>query len=450
MGIAPISFSGISTYSADFQKILERTVAIAGQPISLLQNEQAKVLQQKTLANGLRTTTEALTNAVNALGELGASKALAGTSSNSAKVAINTVTATSPASYTISEITSLARAASASSAGYATATTAVSATGSVRLTFNGTTSDITLNPSENTLTGLRDKISNLGAGVTATILTTGTGATPFYLSITANTSGEKPITLTDDPSGAATNLLATTDNGANAVFKVNGASVSKSSNIVNDVVSGVSFTLSGTTSGAETVSLTLATSRANLSSKLQSFATAYNSLLSDSDTQVGESAGLLTGDLTVREIKNALRSVASYAGSGAIKGLADIGISFGNDGKAKLDTAVFDSLSDQQIQDTFTFLGSTTTGFGGLQNKLKQISDPVVGLIAVQTAKYDETDKRLTSRIAELGERLSNLQKSSAERLATVDALLGRIESQGQIIEASYKSLQLALFGKQD
>lgn len=451
MGIAPLTFTGISSYSADFQKILERTVGIAAQPINQLQAEQGKVLQQKTIANGLRTSVDGLATALKGLGEIGASKALTGSSSNTAKVAIGAVTATSPASYSITEITSLARASSASSAGYTNgASTAVSATGSVRLTFNGATHNISLSPAENNLQGLRDKINGLGAGVTATVLTTGTGATPFYLSLTSNTSGEKPITLTDDPTGAATNLLATTDNGANAVFKVNGASVSKTSNTINDVVSGVTFTLTGTTTGAESVSLTLATSRSTLSTKLQTFVNAYNQLLADSDSQIGEAAGLLTGDLTVREIKNALRNITGYSGTGAIKNLAQIGVTFGTDGKAKLDTAAFDALSDSQVQDTFTYLGTTSTGFGGLQTRLTQISDPVTGLIAVQTAKYDETDKRLTSRIAELTERLAALQKSNAEKLQAVDALLGRIESQGRIVEASYKSVQLAMFGKND
>ena len=451
MGIAPLTFTGVSSYSADFQKILERTVGIAAQPINQLQAEQGKVLQQKTIANSLRTSVDSLANALKGLGEVGASKALTGASSNTAKVTVGAVTATSPASYSITEITSLARASSASSAGYANgASTAVSATGSVRLTFNGATHNLSLSPAENNLQGLRDKINALGAGVTATVLTTGTGANPFYLSLTSNTSGEKPITLVDDPDGAATNLLATTDNGANAVFKVNGAAVSKTSNTINDVVSGVTFTLTGTTAGAESVSLTLATSRSTLSTKLQTFVNAYNQLLADSDSQIGEAAGLLTGDLTVREIKNALRNITGYSGTGAIKNLAQIGVTFGTDGKAKLDTAAFDALSDSQIQDTFTYLGTTSTGFGGLQTRLTQISDPVTGLIAVQTAKYDETDKRLTSRIAELTERLSALQKSNAEKLQAVDALLGRIESQGRIVEASYKSVQLAMFGKND
>ena len=451
MAFSPLTFTGVSTYSADFQKILERTVTIASQPITQLQAEQAKIFQQKTLATGLQSSVGALVSAVGALGEVGSSKALGGTSSNSSKVSIGTVTATSPASYSISEITSVARGASATSAGYADgSSTAVSATGTVKLTFNGTEHTIALGSGENNLTGLRDKINNLGAGLTATILTTGTGATPYYLSLTANTSGEKPITLVDDPSGAATNLLSTADSGANANFKVNGVSVSKSSNLINDVVGGVTFTIAGTTSGSESITLALATNRSTLSNRLESFVNAYNGVLESTDAQIGEAAGLLTGDFLVRETKEALRAITGYQGSGNIKSLAQLGISFGSDGKASFDSTVFSALSDSQVQDGFSFLGSTSTGFGALKSRLNQIADPVTGLIAVQNSKYDESDRRIASRVEELTDRLTIMQKSTAERLQAVDALLGSLESQKTIIDASYKSLQLALFGKNE
>src|SRR6187431_3199515 len=208
MGISPLSFSGISTYSADFQKILERTVAIASQPIASLQREQTQIFQQKSLATGLQSVVEGLATAISSLGELGTSKALSGSSSNTAKVSVGTVTANNPASYTISGITSVARAASATSSGFPDGgTTAASSTGTVKFSFNGTDHTLTLAPAENNLTGLRNKINALGVGVTASILTTGTGDNPYYLSITSNTSGEKPIALVDDPGGADTNLL---------------------------------------------------------------------------------------------------------------------------------------------------------------------------------------------------------------------------------------------------
>jgi len=128
--------------------------------------------------------------------------------------------------------------------------------------------------------------------------------------------------------------------------------------------------------------------------------------------------------------------------------LAQLGVTFGNDGKATVDTATLDSLSDSQIQDSFTFLGSSTTGFGGLKSRLTQISDPITGLIAVQNAKYDETDKKISDRVTELTNRVIALQRSTAERLQRVDSLLGSLQSQQTIIDASYKSVLVGIYGK--
>jgi len=451
MSIEPLRFSGVSSYSADFQKILDRTVAIGAQPINALQRDQTRLLQQRALAVGLQASAEGLNTAIKGLADVGQSRAVGGSSSNSSKVSIGTVTAKTPATYTISEITSLARSSSATSAGYAASSSgAVSATGSVRLGFGGTDFDIALNSEENTLAGLRDKINNLGIGVTASILTTGSGATPYYLSLTSTTAGEKPITLADDPTGANTDLLVTKDNGSNANFKINGVAVSKSSNLVNDVVSGVTFTLTGTTAVDETVSLTLSSNRNTLASRIESFVSAYNGTLDQVDAQIGAAAGLLTGSFLVRETGGLLRQISGYEGTGSMKSLPNLGVTFGRDGKATFDRTVFDGLSETDLQNAFAFLGTSSTGFGALQSKVRQISDPVTGLIANETARMDETDKRLATQVETLTTRLELMQRVAAERLQAVDAILGSLDSQKNIVEASVKSLQLVTFGKNE
>ncbi len=451
MSIEPLRFSGVSSYSADFQKILERTVAIGAQPINALQRDQTNLLQQRALAVGLQTSAAGLNTAIKGLADVGQSRAVGGSSSNSSKVTIGSVTAKTPATYTISEITSLARSASATSAGYAASTAGtVSATGSVRLGFAGTDYDIALTPEENTLAGLRDKINNLGLGVTASILTTGSGSTPYYLSLTSTTAGEKPITLVDDPTGANTDLLVTKDNGSNANFKINGVAVSKSSNLVNDVVSGVTFTLTGTTAVNETVSLTLSSNRNTLATRLESFVSAYNGTLDQVDSQIGSAAGLLTGSFIVRETSGLLRQISGYEGTGNIKSLPSLGVTFGRDGKGTFDRAVFDGLNESDLQNAFAFFGTSSTGFGSLQSKVSQISDPVTGLIANETARMDETDKRLAKQVETLTTRLELMQRVAAERLQAVDAILGSLDSQKNIVDASFKSLQLVMFGKNE
>jgi flagellar hook-associated protein 2 len=203
MAITPLQFTGVSTFSNDFQSILSRAVSIAQLPIKALQNQQSNLLQEKQLATSLESAVSALTGSVTRLGNIGASQGIAGASSNTTKVVVNSTTATAPASYAITNISSLASAASASTvSGYTDASSAsVSASGTMQLKINGVavTPDITLGAGQNNLNGLVDAINGLNAGVTASVISTGTGATPYYLSISANSTGLNALSLVDDP-----------------------------------------------------------------------------------------------------------------------------------------------------------------------------------------------------------------------------------------------------------
>ena len=451
MGISPIAFTGISKYSEDFQTILTRQVNIASLPLRSLQNQQTNLLGQKQLVGTLRTGVAGLGDAVRALGEVGESKALVASSTNTAKVTATNVASTSPVTYNITEISSIAKAASeTSAAGFATSGgTAVSGSGTVRLEAGSNTYSLDLT-GHNNLEGLRNAINGLAnVGVTATILNSGAASNPYYLSISANSAGATTLRLRDD-NGAGADLLTSANQGADTVFKLNGVEVSKKSTFINDVVPGVTFNILGTTTGSESVSVSLATDRTKLRAALQNFAGAYNQVAGQVDGQIGPNAGLLSGDFFVRETQETLRSLTRYEGaSGAIRSLGALGIELDRQGKMSFNAESFDALSSSQVSAGFTFLGSTTSGFGGLVKKLDGITDPVTGLAKLQTDRYDSTDARLVNDIAAISERINNMQRSLSARLQAADALLGQLSSQQSLVDASIQGLKFSLFGKQ-
>ena len=448
--LAPLVFTGVSQYSSDLQSILQRAVQIAQIPATQLQNQDADVLQKKTVATSLGDAVSNLASTLTALGTVGDSAGIAATSSDTTKVTILSSNATSPTTYAISNITSLASAASETSlTGYANSNaTAVSSTGSLQLSVGSTNYPISLTSQTNNLVGLRDAINNSGAGVTATILTTGTGVNPNYLSITSTAEGTAALKLTDDPTGAATALLTNTNPGSNASFDLNGVPVTKSSNTINDVVPGVSFSLQGTTTGTEQVSISLASDRSKLSSALSDFVTSFNSLSSQVNAQIGPSAGALSGDFLVRQIQGDLRQLTNFTGSGAIKSFADLGLSMDQTGTLSFNQDTFNALSDSQIASGFTFVGSSSNGFGSLAANLTQISDPISGLIKIQTDQYTATDKRLNDELATTNARISAMQSNLTLKLESADALLAQLTSQQTVLTASISSLNFTLYGK--
>jgi len=451
MSLSPLTFTGVSKFSADFQTILNRTVNIASLPVQALQNQQKDLLQQKLLVSNLSSTVAGLATAVSNLGQTAKSKALQASSSNTSKVTATNVSLAAPATYTISNITSVAKSAAETSlSGYANASSAaVSSTGTVKLVVGSSEYTIDISSSNN-LTALRNAINASGAPVTASVLTTGNGATPYYLSITANEAGATTLELRDDPTGANTNLLSNLNQGANTVFDLNGVQVSKKSTFINDVVPGLTLNINSTTSGAETITVAVNSNKSALASDLNAFVSAYNSVREQVNAQVGSGAGLLSGDYLVREVQSRLRGLSNYSGTGDIKGLADLGVEFDSAGVASFDSSVITNLTANQLEDAFTFLGTTNTGFGGLSKSLTDISDSVIGLARIQLDKYEESDKRITTQISEQTARISAMQISLASRLQAADALLASLESQPSVLDASIQSLNLTLYGRNE
>ncbi len=453
MGITPLVFTGISQFSDDFQTILDRTVAIASVPIQQMQMEQGDLLTKKQLLTDLRGVVESLATSVGDLGAIGQNRALSASSSNTSRVTVTLNGATDPGTYTITDITSVAATASETSAsGYATQdATEVSADGTLELAFGGETYEIDLTGEyANTLEGLRDAINSLGAGVSASILNTGTGENPYYLSITAANTGATTLELRETPGEPASNILTSDNQGANAEFTLNGLPVVQSSNTINDVVPGLSFTINQTTEPGESVILSLASSRTELGNALSGLVSAYNTVRTQVAGQIGESAGLLSGDYIIREVQNSLRGIASFRGEGTVASLMDLGIEFTDQGEMTFDSTQFYALPESTFNAALDFMDSSNDGFGSLAGSLTQISDPVTGLIRTQQDQYDVADARLTDQITTLSERIDYMQQSTSLKLQQADVLLAQLESQQVMIEASLQSLELVLYGKQE
>ena len=537
-------FTGISQYSSDFQSILSRAQQISQLPITALQNQETANQNKSQALDSLDPAVASVASAVTSLGTLAANGGLAASSSNTSLVTAEATGATASGNYTISDIKSLASAASEMSlTGYADTTkSAVSSSGYVNLVVGSQTYQLNISQN-NSLTGLVNAINNSGAGVTASILTTGTGSKPDYLVVTANSAGATTLQLNDlqkpadlisnsgtgtetslttfaDPSstpvsssgymnlvvGSTTynlniaahnnlnglvqaingsgagvtaavngdgtfsistnngsaaaiqlndmtpaNLISNTNQGSNADFFLNGIEVTRSSNTVNDIISGVSFTLKNTTTGS--VNLSVSTDGSQLSTALQSLVTSYNSLLNQVNQQTGQSGGALVGDSIIWQISNDMQRLATYwnpNGSSSIHSLSDLGIEFDDSGQMSFNQSTFNQLSSSQISDAFRFLGSSTSGLGALANNFTQITDPIDGLIQLQQADYKKEDTQLQSQITNLTDQATISQNALLAKVQAADALVAKLQSEQANVSAQVQSLNYVLYGYQN
>lgn len=446
MSLSPLTITGVSQFSADFQTIMDRAVKIAQLPIQQLQNRNVDTLRKKTLLSGVSEAVGNLAKALEDVAQTGREKALSASSSKSSTVSVTVSGATSAASYTVNSVTSIAAAASERTltAVEDSVATPVGSTGDFRLTVGDQDYDFTL--ANNTLVGLRDKVNSLNAGLTASILTTADGN---YLSISANTSGEKTLALKDDPSGANTDLLTATNQGSDLVFHLNGIEVRQSRNLVNSVVPGMTFTVHAATN--DPVELSLTSNRPALSNTLQAFVNGFNSLRGQVNAQTGAGAGLLTGNSIMVQLGGKLREISSHrAFDGEIRGLADLGITFDSRGQASFDSTAVSNFTEEQLADAFTYLSGASTGLGKHAASLKQFSDPISGVIRLEQQGLDRVDQALQKQIETLTERIVVMQRGLALKLQQADSLLASLESQQNRVKASIQGLNSVLYGRNE
>jgi flagellar hook-associated protein 2 len=447
-GITPLTLSGISQYASDFQSILDRSVQIASIPIQQMENQQSLVENQITAASGLSSAVAAVATDLTNLGNLGSSQALTANSSDSSVVTGQVTGATTATSYAITNVTSIASAASESSLkSFTDATTApVSSTGSMQLTVGSTNYPITLASGSNNLTGLENAINGLNAGVTAQILTTSNGD---YLSVSANNPGATTLQLVDDPSGTATQMLTDQNQGTNTVFDLNGVPISTSQTTINNVIPGLTFTINGTTAPSETATISLGSDTSQVSSALQSFVTDYNTLVQQINAQSG-TGGALEGDSVIFQLRDAMLQLASYnAPTNAINSLASLGVTFSQTGTASFSASNLSALSSSQVSDVFSFLGSTSTGFGALASQFSAISAPATGALASEISNWNAQNTTLTTNISNATAQVNTMQTLLSQQLEASDAQVDELQTQQTLLTSEVQSLNYTTYGNQ-
>lgn len=211
---------------------------------------------------------------------------------------------------------------------------------------------ITVDDSNNSLTGLRDAINDADAGVTASVVNDGSG---YRLLITAASGLSQQLSITATEEGGSSGLAdfnfnETTQNldqlqqGKDASLKINGLAVSRSSNDIDDVLEGFSFTLAKADPG-NLVSVTVTEDKAGGEQAVRDFVDTYNAFLEAIQPAVGfneetEADGTLKRDPTAKALQQQIRNLigSSLGGiEGGYTALTNVGVRTELDGTLSID-----------------------------------------------------------------------------------------------------------------
>jgi len=244
------------------------------------------------------------------------------------------------------EVRQLAQAQTSAST-YLASGTAPAGEGTLTITVGGGTPvDVTIDSTNNNLNGLAKAINDKNAGVTATVVTDSNGA---RLMVKGKTGAANAFTLTV-PGGTtsglerfATDTMTTPQPAQDAILKLDGVTVTRSTNSFSDLISGVQIDLKSAKPDVP-VSLGISRPTAAISQGVQDFVSAYNELMGMIAEQTrmgtGEDGGPLRGDLGVRELQRRLAGLPSMTLSSPGEGphtLAEIGVRTNRDGTLGVD-----------------------------------------------------------------------------------------------------------------
>ncbi len=386
-------WSGLVTNSTGFysglniQQIVSTIVQADSQPLTDLQNkvsaDQAQISAYGSLASslsGLNTLSQSM--------ELPTIYGMAATSSDSS-VLTGTASSTAAAGAYSMTVSQLAQSQSIYSAGFASDTsTAVANSGDTGFQIqagNGNSATITYDSTNNvfdfggqtysnSLQGVESAINAASQadslGVAASIINNGSA---YQLVMTSNSTGAaNRMKIMVEPSGSSSYGDATGTTGINqlafdpaynsngsvsgygaytnmqqsmagldANLTLNGISVTRSTNDITDLISGVTINLLQTSSTA--VNLTVANDNAGFTTQINSFISTYNTVMSAIGNALGNQSkpGALYGDTLTGDLRETLYSMTTNSYNGT--SLAALGLTHDSNGNLTLNTTTWNA-----------------------------------------------------------------------------------------------------------
>ncbi len=220
-----------------------------------------------------------------------------------------------------------------------------------------TAQTITIDNTNNSLTGLAAAINDADFGAQASIVNDGSG---YRLVVRAESGLDNQIQITaSDGDGNNTDAnglsrfafnassfnLTQNQIGQDSAFTINGLAVTRSGNTIDDVIAGFEYTLSGVTGVGETVNVSIEEDKNAAQTAVRDFVTAYNLFLETLEPLIGvndetNEFGSLVNDTLAKTMPSQIRQllVADVQGlDSTFTALTNVGIRTELDGTLAID-----------------------------------------------------------------------------------------------------------------
>jgi flagellar hook-associated protein 2 len=325
-----------------------------------------------------------------------------------------------------------------------------------------------INVTTATPAGMVSAINSAKLGVTAQLINTGSG---FNVVVTGQTGSAQNFTLSSDDGTATGNnpkvpvtgvsFATSLQTAIDASFKVNGLTVIRGTNTVNDVIDGVTLDLFASTTGAARLDLNRNT--AGIKDNIKGLVTAYNDfeetlkILGDRASEVEDFGGALAGESLLQTVRNQVRALVTNTSTTPgtdIQAARDVGLSLDRYGKMNLNEAKLDAA----LQNNFTQVSTMFTA--GTNNKsifspapaglageaINSIEKMLLsnGLIDTQTKSATAQIVKHKEELKILDERMEKLMTRYMNQFSVMESIVSNSNSMREGLKGTFEGMMKA------
>ncbi len=217
------------------------------------------------------------------------------------------------------------------------------------------------------------------------------------------------------------------------------ASVTSSTNNIEDAINGVDLDLKKLTDGVETpdVVVNVGYDRNQVGGSIEQFVNAYNQFF-DVSQELGrfdpesQEKGPLVGDSITRSVTNQLRGAFANPVEGApesIQTLSALGITTTMTGRLEVDYDILDKQLDQNFNDVGEFFGDQN-GFARRIEDLIHSYTGITGSIKGRENSLNDQVTRLNTDQTNLDRRMESVKQRTHDQFVAMDAAMGQMKGQ--------------------
>ena len=245
------------------------------------------------------------------------------------------------------------------------------------------------------------------------------------------------------PTGTQGQAIAfsTIDAAQNAQLTVDGLNVTSQSNTVSSVIPGITLNLTAVDAAPETLNIQADTTQT--AANLQTFVTAYNSVMSLVQAQLNVTADTdrtttLAGDPTMTDLQQSLQNIFTSTISEAsdINSLPAIGMTTSEtDGSLSLDTSQLSAALAQDPNAVNALFGNSADSIAAIaENISTDYTEIGTGALAVETDSINSEISDLGNQVTDLQAQATAYQQQLISEFSNMESIVAGLKSTSQYL----------------